>query len=210
MKAAVIASGSFSPHLMHWLLDADCVVCADGGADYLMGTDVLPDVIVGDLDSITPQAVAYYEQKKVPFVTYDVHKDLTDMEIALSYALDKGATEIVLLGASGSRFDHSYANVTLLKRLQQQSVNAILVHPDYTVQVMGQTTQITGNIGQTVSILPFSETVAGITLQGFRYPLKQFTMTLGMTIGVSNVIEQIPATIEIEDGWLMVVVNQNV
>ena len=101
-------------------LAKDIIICADGGANHIYKTGVKPDMIVGDLDSIDDETLLYYQEQNVLFHKFSSKKDLTDTELAINFALEEGANELVLFGSTGSRLDHTLGNIMLLYKLLKQ------------------------------------------------------------------------------------------
>ena len=113
MKMIIMAGGTLlHPNAFKSMVSrADRVVCADGGAGHLAAMGILPHVVIGDLDSITPAHQSDLEAANVAFLRHPVDKDYTDTELAAQWAMDNGATEITFLGTTGTRLDHTLANI---------------------------------------------------------------------------------------------------
>ena len=121
-------------------------------------------------------------------------------------ALELGATDLVLFGGIGDRFDHTLANAHYLLSLLKKGVRARLVDDKNCVEVIDRQLTLHGKVGDLVSTLPLSMEVTGITLKGFSYPLTDATLTLdGDYIAVSNVLAEETATIDIKSGYLYVI-----
>ena len=128
------------------------------------------------------------------------------MELGIILALELGATDLVLFGGIGDRFDHTLANAHYLLSLLKKGVRARLVDDKNCVEVIDRQLTLHGKVGDLVSTLPLSMEVTGITLQGFSYPLTDATLTLdGDYIAVSNVLAEETATIDIKSGYLYVI-----
>ena len=93
---------------------ADLLLAADGGAHHALALDLVPHVVIGDLDSLTEDGQARLRSAGARFITHPKAKDETDLELALTYAIQQGAEEILILGALGGRLDHTLANLLLL------------------------------------------------------------------------------------------------
>ena len=116
MHALIFANGD-APHrstVARWAADADLIIAADGGTRHALSAGVLPHVVIGDLDSLDEADRAQLDRSNVRLIIYPAHKDDTDLELALRYALDQHATEIVVCSALGGRWDQSLANLMLL------------------------------------------------------------------------------------------------
>ena len=184
----------------------DYLVAADGGASHCRRLGLTPHVVVGDLDSLDAAEVDALAAAGVDIERHPPGKDKTDLELAVERALRDGATEIVLLGALGGRLDQSLANVLLLAQ-RVWMIPLRVVEGNQTAQVLrgGESLTLTAAVGSTVSLLPLSAAVTGITYRGLRYPLEDATLELGSTRGVSNEVAESPATIAIRTGIALVV-----
>ena len=185
---------------------ADAVICCDAGMHHAKALGIDPDYIVGDFDSTNPEILEYYKAKHIPVRQFPTRKDETDMELGIFLALELGATDLVLLGGIGDRFDHTLANAHYLLSLLKKGVRARLVDEKNCVEVIDRHLTVEGKVGDLVSTLPLSMEVKGITLKGFSYPLTDATLTLdGDYIAVSNVLAEETATIDIKEGYLFVI-----
>ena len=185
---------------------ADAVICCDAGMRHAQALGIDPDYIVGDFDSTASEVLEYYKAKNIPIRQFPTRKNETDMELGIILALELGATDLVLFGGIGDRFDHTLANAHYLLSLLKKGVRARLVDDKNCVEVIDQHLTLHGKVGDLVSTLPLSMEVTGITLQGFSYPLTDATLTLdGDYIAVSNVLAEETATIDIKSGYLYVI-----
>jgi thiamine pyrophosphokinase len=164
------------------------------------------DAVVGDLDSLELTLVNELAAAGVMIERHPVAKDQTDLELAIEFALDQGATEIVLLGAVGDRLDQTLANLLILAQ-REWPVQVTLVERNQIAQLVrpGQRITLQASVGDTVSILPLSNVVTGITYTGMRYPLEDATLHLGSTRGISNEVSAVPATVTIATGRLLLI-----
>lgn len=184
----------------------DRLICADGGAHHARAMGLRPDVVVGDFDSINPELRAELEAAGVRFEAHPVDKDQTDLELALQLAVDEGAHLIDILAVQGGRLDQSLANLMLLARPEWAAaqVRAIAGHEIAWPLRSGESIIIEGKAGDRVSLVPLALT-AGVTFEGVKWPLREATLPLGSTWGISNVITDPPARLRIEKGLLLVV-----
>jgi thiamine pyrophosphokinase len=163
-------------------------------------------VIVGDLDSLEPELVATLANAGVAIEQHPASKDQTDLELAIERGLRDGADEILLLGALGGRLDQTLANLLILAQ-REWPVPVRLAEGNELAQVLRGCEQLTLDAapGSTVSAIPLSPQVTGITYGGLEYPLENATLAIGSTRGISNVVRSSPATVAIQDGVLLVV-----
>jgi thiamine pyrophosphokinase len=181
------------------------IICCDSGARHLWKTGIKPDVIIGDMDSIEPDHLASYSKQGVKIIKYPVNKDFTDTELALDYALGLKPDSIFIWGALGGRIDHTLANVFLLCKGQEKGIKTYLIDEYGEAFVLDKETSFINEAGKTVSLLALSPEVTGINLTGFLYPLKEGTLVMGDSRGISNVINDARAGINIRQGKLLVI-----
>ena len=179
------------------------------GARHLEKLNIKADLLVGDFDSISPSLLKKYREMGVSIQTYPLEKDWTDTQIAVDIAIDKGPDFVYLRGALGSRWDHSYANIMLLYRLEQRGIRGKILHSNNTIEMSNDVLKIEGRIGQTISLLPFSQDVLIESTQGLVYPLNDSVLTLDYPIGVSNVFKEEHARIKVGNGWVIVILAKD-
>ena len=208
MRALIFVNGTIDDYaqLARWLRPDDYLIAADGGARHCAALGLRPAVLVGDMDSIAPELLADYEKAGVAIERHPPRKDETDLELSVRRALTDGATEILLLGALGGRLDQTLANLLLPAR-QEWPVPILMADGAQLARVLrgGETVTLAGAPGDTVSVVPMSAEVTGITYTGLEYPLVNATLRLGSTRGVSNRMAGESATIRITTGILLVV-----
>jgi thiamine pyrophosphokinase len=208
MRAVVFVNGFIQDYaaLRPWLHDGDHLVAADGGTRHALALGVHPHVIVGDLDSVDAATVAELEAQGTRLERHPRGKDATDLELAMERAIRDGATEIIVVGALGGRLDQTLANVLILAQRVWPAL-ILLVEGDQVATLIrgGEMLQLGGAPGTTVSLLPLTPEVTGITYRGLLYPLTDATLWLGSTRGISNEVAEQPATIRIASGLALVV-----
>lgn len=189
----------------------DLVIAADGGSSLASRLGLVPNLIIGDLDSSDPNVVSDFEAQGVEVRRYEHHtKSETDTELAVFAALEWGPSEIVILGALGGRLDHSLANVLLLTNPLLSNTRTRIVDSEEIIFLAraGGWTEVEGEPDATVSLLPVGGTATGITLEGFEYPLDNEDIPLGTARGVSNRLLEQHARIHLRDGMLLVILTR--
>jgi len=181
------------------------VICADGGARRLKDTGIVPTLIVGDMDSLDQQSRRLYESMGARLVRHQRQKNETDTELALRAAFAMEPSEIWIWGALGHRIDHTLANISLLVQGLRRGIDVRIVDRWCEVFLVHRRTVLDGEVGQTVSLLPFGGDVSGITLTGFEYPLTKARMEIGSPYGISNRLTQRQGIIDVEAGYLIAV-----
>ncbi|MDO9515564.1 MAG: thiamine diphosphokinase [Syntrophales bacterium] len=181
------------------------VICADGAAQKLVASDITPDYIVGDMDSIDEDTLRYFEAKGSGIIRYPGDKDETDTQLALEYAFEMGSDQIHIFGALGGRIDHALANISLLVMCVKRGVDAKIIDKDCELFVIDRSCVINGREDETISLIPLSTDVTGITLEGFMYPLSDGVMEIGRPYGVSNRLTGARGKISVEAGYLLII-----
>jgi thiamine pyrophosphokinase len=181
------------------------IICCDGGARHLWKTGIKPDIIIGDMDSIDPALLASYSTQGIKIIKYLVNKDFTDTELTLDYALSLKPEAIFIWGALGGRIDHALANVFLLCKGQEKGIRTYLLDEYGEAFVLDKETSFVNETGKTISLIALSPEVTGINLTGFLYPLKEGTLVMGDSRGISNVINDACAGISVRQGKLLVI-----
>lgn len=209
MKVLIFANGDLGQHHLVQTIrnQADLLIAADGGANHCFQLDIIPDILLGDLDSIGPEVLAHYRKNQVAINRYPVQKDVTDLEIALDLALDKGAQSIALTGVLGGRWDMSLGNILLAASKKYQKLPILLLGPDCLMHILhpDKPHKLMSDAGRRISLLPLNGDVHGVTLTGFQYPLTKHTIDSGSSLGISNCILKAQATVQFSEGTLLCV-----
>ena len=208
LRAIIFANGQFSDpqHVKDLLCPDDYIIAVNGGTHHALSVGAAPHAIIGDLDSLRPAEKNLIEASRVEIIKFSPRKDETDLELALRHAVDKNATEIVIVVALGGRLDQSFANVFLLTLPELKGLNVRIVEGNQTVFLIHDEAYITGKPGDTVSILPIGGAAVGVSNEGLEWPLHKDTLPLGTTRGMSNVLLGEQARISIRKGILLCIV----
>lgn len=206
MNILIIASGNSGSRseLLRYAREADYIICADGGYDHACECGIVPDILVGDFDSILEEPEDNIKKVKLP-----MEKDETDSLYALRFAFSKGATKIVLYGGIGSRFDHSYANVCLLQQAMVRDVSMVVTDGVTEVYLTDSCLTLKKPVGTTVSVYAFSDICEGVTLTGLKYPLENAFLDKYNIIGTSNEFVSETAEFKVSEGNLLIICNKN-
>ncbi len=188
-------------------MNAPIIICADGATRYLRPLDIVPEFIIGDMDSIDDDTMRYFNKRGTTILTYPGNKDETDTQLALEYALKLKPDEIFIFGALGARIDHALANISLLIMGVKRGVDVKIIDETCELFIVNQQGVVEGKAGETVSLLPLSSEVTGITLEGFEYPLSGGVMEIGRPYGISNRLIAEKGIITVKSGYLLVIRN---
>jgi thiamine pyrophosphokinase len=186
---------------------AELLIAADGGTQHCQELGVRPDVVIGDMDSISVDLRETIDKQGTNFIVHPTDKDETDLELALEYAIDQGAREILLLGLLGGRLDQTLANLLLLTRPEWQNARLTAADgPDFAVLLRsGESFNAVTQPGDTLSLIALSQEASGVSTQGLKWPLENATLKFGSTLGVSNQTDGGRLKVTIAEGQLLVV-----
>ena len=214
MKYLIVCGGEIDGDFAERLIMSsgfEVIIAADRGMDFLYEHKITPDIIVGDFDSVKNEALSYFKEKGMS----DIHvlnpeKDDTDSECALQIALDHGADHIIIIGATGTRIDHVLGNISLLGKAMSEEKRAELLDTHNRIRMIDNELEIEKNkqYGKYVSIIPVCKNNK-ITLEGFKYPLKDYTFEGFNTLGISNEIVDDIAKITVNEGQYIVIESKD-
>lgn len=209
MRAVIIANGAFNKtdSILSALKEEDLIIAADGGAHHCVAAGLWPNVVVGDMDSITTSLIKELREHETQLILYPQNKDQTDLELALSLAAKKGYREVLLLGMFGGRLDQSLANILLLTRDEWQDLRLIISAEPDTAYLMRDRDEISllGHPGDIVSLIPLSSLVEDVSTQGLRWSLDHADLNLGNTLSVSNEMLDTAAHVQVGAGILLLI-----
>lgn len=218
MKDTIIVSGGnihkdFALDFLKNKTENTCLIAADRGVEFFMGTDLEPDVAVGDFDSLSAEGAKYMETlKHTEIRRLKPEKDDSDTQSAANYAIEQGTERIMILGATGNRIDHLMANFGLLMLGKTKQVQIVLVDAYNYMSLIesGMILKKEEQFGKYVSFFPIEGEVTGLTLKGFKYPLNSYTLKVedsGLT--VSNEISDPEAEVTFETGKLLMIMSRD-
>jgi thiamine pyrophosphokinase len=181
---------------------ADWIVAADGGADAARASGLTPDVIIGDLDSLSGATRRMFSSSLVLQLS---RQDNTDLEKALDFLAASRVRTVTILGAVGKRVDFTLGNFSVLWKYSSLLDLRFAGEGWYAVPV-GKKRIVRARRGTTVSLIPFGP-CEGITLRGLQYTLFNASMGVGET-GLSNVVVDSPFTVRVRRGAMLLLVQQ--
>ncbi len=186
----------------------DCMIAADSGMNFLHRNGLVPDIIAGDFNSVQSSSLQHFQGlNNVQVIKLNPMKDDTDTEFVIREAIRRGATEIIVLGATGTRLDHVLANVNLLGIGLEENVSIELVDAHNRIRMIDNSLEIkkSNQFGSFVSILPVKGDAKGVTLEGMKYPLQDADIVCFSSLGISNEIVDDTARIIVREGVLLVI-----
>ena len=186
----------------------DYVIAADAGLEVLRPLHISPNAVVGDLDTVDKKVLEEYQNQ--PDIEFEIHKpekDETDTELALLTAARQGCEAVDILGALGGRMDHAIGNIQLMYQFFCQGLEVNIYDARNRLYLLGGPKVFHREevYGKYISFLPMTETVEGLTLRGFKYPLQRRTIGLGTSLCISNELKREEGILELEKGVLLCV-----
>ena len=190
MKVLIVLGGTLSDCFLKKMYDndrADYVIVADGALEVMDRTGLCFHSLVGDFDTVAPELLQKYEHRLGLYVERHIpEKNETDSELALRIALSKQPTEIIILGATGGRMDHTIANIHLMYQCMKQGIPCAIYDEWNKIQLIQNETVLDKktSYGTYVSFLPFFESAQGSYIE--RISLSSYRCKLGKRYNVGN------------------------
>lgn len=226
MKAALVAGGRVEgPFLLEYMEREgyEAVAAVDHGLDFFYENHLIPDYVVGDFDSVQKPALDFFRKisaergRRPKFLALNPVKDDTDTEHALRMLLEMGYKNVHMFGCTGSRLDHVLGNIQLLGYGLRAGAECEILDSHNRIRLIQQETLLSRRkqFGTYVSLIPYTPKVTGLTLEGFAYPLKDFTMSCfyredaAPVSGISNEITAEQARISWKEGILVLVESRD-
>jgi thiamine pyrophosphokinase len=204
-KVLLFLNGEFSPDLFLNFINPSVFVkiAVDGGLRYFRLMQIPPDILIGDLDSVTPEDIAWARQHTVQIIQYPSEKDETDFQLALNWVLDHHFTVVRIAGALGGRLDQTMANCFLLLDERLKTMDLRFDDGKEEVSLIRDQLIIEGQPGDTISLIPLQGNVKGVQTHRLKYPLMHEELFMHRARGISNVMLESTAAIEIQEGNLL-------
>lgn len=180
----------------------DLVIAADGGYKYVVENGIVPDVVLGDFDSLG------YVPEGVDVIKHKPEKDDTDTALAMQLGIDKGYREFVFWGALGGRLDHTVANISLLEYLSNRQMKGVIKAEDVEVTAITDGVAVlnsTGaDVGKVFSVFSATDVSRGVYITGAKYEVSNVELKREISLGVSNEFVGSDVQIKVEKGTLII------
>lgn len=211
MKAVIVCGGTppSKELLFEEMKNCDYLLAADSGANCLLSYDVKPDYLIGDFDSVEKSTLNYFTNKGTPIEEYPREKDLTDSQIALQRCFDINAREIVFLGCTGTRVDHLFGNLGLLKQCCIKGIKATIRDDHNKIFMLNKSSSIYGEKGEVFSLQAFGENVENLFIEGGKYVLEDYTLSIGDSRTISNEFVNQEVVIKFKNGIILVCITRD-
>ncbi len=174
METVIFANGPCASYEKALQVIPRCTlsIAADGGLYHCRNCDLVPDILIGDFDSIPVEMLEDYRRRQCTVFEFPVDKDATDLELAVNTAIERGSSAIHLFGVLGGRWDMSLANILLLSHEKYKKQKIIIYDTDTAIQIFHPGKyRFVERKDRRISFLPVSARVSGVSLTGFKYPL---------------------------------------
>ncbi len=183
------------------------VVAVDGGYDFLKKINIIPDILIGDFDSVN--AKSYIDKT----IRVKPEKDETDTRLAIDYLIKNNFKNIIMIGMTSiSRLDHTLVNIFLMEKYAKQGIRLILINENTQMYCLEGPVRrsLESFTGLTISFIPLSEIVESFTIQGVKYPLHDvFLKRINPDLTVSNIVLNEESYFEFNKGSLLILINNS-
>ena len=204
-KLLIILNGKLSDNLESYKSvfkkEKFFVIACDGGFLNAQKLGIKPDLLIGDFDSVGDLEV----ENKIQF---PVEKDKSDAELAVDWGINNGFSEFEIWGALGGDVDHTLFNISLLLKIEKVGKRGRIFHPPLSIFLLEKAGKIIGNVGDKVSLYPFTDVVKNVKVRGFKYPLHEEDIVKGSTRTLSNELIKREGWVEFEKGMILVIMKQ--
>ncbi len=203
--ALLVANGDAQSNLSALFQPSDFIIAVDGGLRHLRSLDRFPDLLLGDLDSITPEELQACQNHGVEILRFNPQKDESDLELAILEALRRGFDCLTISNASGGRADHFLSNLALLFHPALQNTRVILRDNTSLIYPVSQDFTLTVQPGDLISLIPWGGAAFGVRTSNLAYPLDGETLLPHQSRGLSNVALGDQISIHLQSGKLLLV-----
>jgi len=186
----------------------DLVLAADGGYRTAKKMNLDIDVLLGDFDSIASEEIKEAESNGIKIIPFPTDKDKTDGELAVDYAISEMSEELVILGSFKEELDHALGNLFLLFKIDKVGIKSKLLTQKYEIEIITNEKEYLFKIGHEVSLIPVSEIVQDLNIEGFKYNLKNVNIEMGQTLTLRNVIIDKKAKVSFKKGKVLSILKR--
>ena len=191
----------------------DILIAADGGAIFLESLGTVPEVVIGDMDSLSESKLKLLQKQGIELKQFPVDKDKTDGELALDYCYNNDFSQVIILGAVGGRIDQHLANIFLMEYAHKLGMETVIREPDLEMGIITpDKCKKTFKEKQfsRLSLISLNSKVTGLTIKGCKYEIEDECIYRHKTRGISNQITQNLSEIEIKTGLLLYILKENI
>lgn len=206
MRIIIFANGNLpKPEKARALIRPDdFILCADGGTRHAIALGLVPNVVIGDLDSVTEEERRKMKELGVEMIQHPADKNETDLELAINHALTLKPDQILILAALGGRMDQTLANIALLSDPRLSTFDIRLTDGVEELFFCRDQARVAGRSGDIVSLIPWQGEVTGVFTENLLWHLHHETLYPEKTRGISNEMTADVATVSIKNGLLLI------
>ena len=187
----------------------DFLCGVDGGTRFLLQNNLIPDIAIGDFDSISISGI---DKSKTEIITFSADKDETDTELAIKYISENteklGIDKCVIVTHVSGRFDQLIGLISTLEYAEKSGLSTEIFTGNETLVLISYNIEIKCRKGSQVSLIPLDEKVLIKKLSGLKYTLTNEQLYRYRTRGISNICEENLFSIEIDNGKLLAVLEE--
>lgn len=204
-RCIIIGGGDCTASILKSNINSDdFVICADGGYNIAQECGLVPDLLIGDFDSIN------FLPKNIETITLPVEKDVTDSVAAFNKGVELGFKKFLLLGCTGGRFEHTFANISLLANASKNGYDIEMIDEKHIFRcITSSSLELNKKENQQVSVFAYGDMAYGVNLKGLYYPLSDYTLDpFDCALSTSNHIVDEFCEVSVKDGTLVIVETQ--
>jgi len=177
------------------------LICADGGANSAFKLGLIPDLIIGDFDSVKTDVLEFF--RPYSKITQLKRQNDTDVEKCLKYCINKKMAEVILIGVTGDRLDHSFCNLGIVLKFFKD-IKIKIIHQKSILSAHTGMVEFETVKGETISLYGFDDKTKIIS-SGLKYPLNHVSLPFGVKESTSNVATGKKVKLSIEKGVIFIV-----
>ena len=196
---ALIVTGGPLPSCNFVLPEAELVIVADSGGDHAEELGLEVDLLIGDFDSCSEEAIGRANEVR----RFPVDKDVTDLELALAAAIEKNCSSVTILTSARGRFDHTFGNIVVASLNHWSELEIDLFVDESYTKIIRDKAKLTGNPSDTLKLLAMGGPAFGITSTGLKWELDGIDLSVGSGLGISNEFIAHEVEISVDEGTLL-------
>ena len=205
----IVGNGSLALEELKYTKNYDYLIATDLAAIKLIKLRIIPDLCIGDFDSISKSEFDYLKNKISKIKSFPKKKDITDLELAVIEGIKIKPAIIDIFGATGSRLDHTLAAVLLLEKYSSQKIKIKVINSNNEIYLLNKSLKISKTSDlKYISLLSLTPTSA-ITLEGFHFNLKEQNLLMGSTLGISNQLKSKLGKITVHRGKVLLIQSRD-
>lgn len=207
-RIVVVANGDLEDLAFYeaFIKPDDYIVCVNGGTGHALALGLKPDLVIGDLDSLSAADREEISRINPELIVHPSEKDKSDLELALDHSVKMKPLEIIMIGAlGGTRFEHAFINVLLLYIPLRQRISARILSENQEVMLVRDEITIQGSAGDYLSLYALTNRADGIVTEGLKYPLNNDLLYFASTLGLSNEFISSQAKVSLQSGLLLLI-----